>query len=51
MDRFLLQEVDVHKGLESRLTILGCKIRVGIESGKKADIMITRDLIVFALHS
>jgi hypothetical protein len=30
MDRFPLQEVDVHEGLESTLTILGHKIRGGV---------------------
>ena len=35
MDQFPLQEVDVHEELESTLTILGHKIRVGVESGKE----------------
>ena len=38
MDRFPLQEVDVHKGLESTLTILGHKIRGGVERGKRGGV-------------
>jgi hypothetical protein len=44
MDRFPLQEVDVHEGLESTLTILGHKIRGGVESGKRGGVAY-RDLI------
>jgi hypothetical protein len=42
VDQFPLQEVDLDEELESTLTILGHKIRVGVESGKRGGVRTER---------
>ena len=50
VDQFPLQEVDVHEELESTLTILGHKIRVGVESGKRGGVAYREILFIIILR-
>ena len=50
VDQFPLQEVDVHEELESTLTILGHKIRGGVERGKRGGVAGREILFIIILR-